>query len=61
MKEWLFYRPGQEELLLDRWGNLPCDVTSEDLLDPVRYPHATGAPPPLRVIQGPGEVIFVPR
>ncbi len=49
MKEWLLYPPGEEDKLKDGLGNLPCDVTEE---------KETSR---LRVTQGPGEIIFVPR
>ncbi len=61
VKEWLFYEPGQEVWLQDRWGHLPSDVTAHALQDRTRYPTAASAPPPIVVLQGPGEVIFVPR
>uniref|UniRef100_A0A8C4R1H9 2-oxoglutarate and iron-dependent oxygenase JMJD4 n=1 Tax=Eptatretus burgeri TaxID=7764 RepID=A0A8C4R1H9_EPTBU len=51
-KQWLFYPPGQEDLLRDPLGNLPYDV----MIDPL--PNA--APAPLEIIQEAGEVIFVP-
>ena len=61
VKEWLLYPPGEEELLRDRLGNLPLDITSEELMDRVRYPNAHRATPPLRVVQRQGEIIFIPR
>ena len=61
MKEWLLYPPGEENLLRDSLGNLPLDVTSDSLTDRTQYHRAHLAKKPLRVIQGPGEVIFVPR
>uniref|UniRef100_UPI00358F641A 2-oxoglutarate and iron-dependent oxygenase JMJD4-like isoform X1 n=1 Tax=Myxine glutinosa TaxID=7769 RepID=UPI00358F641A len=51
-KRWLFYSPGQEDLLRDPFGNLPYDVMNDPLPD--------AAPAPLEVIQEAGEVIFVP-
>ena len=60
-KEWLLYPPGQEAYLYDSLGNLPFDVTSTDLEDSRRYPNASKACRPIRVIQNAGETIFVPR
>ena len=42
-------------------GNLPADITSVELQNSSLYPHAHKALPPITVIQGPGEVVFVPR
>ena len=61
MKEWLLYPPGQEEYLRDPLGNLPFNVTSADLKDEKKYPNASKACEPIRVIQQAGETIFVPR
>ena len=52
-KEWLFYPPGEEDQLRDALGNLPLDVNELEGRKRVRKP--------IHVIQGPGEVIFVPR
>ena len=60
-KEWLLYPPGEEELLRSHLGSLPFDVTSQELADRRMFPNAGRACRPIRVIQGPGEVIFVPR
>ncbi len=60
-KEWLLFPPGEEDLLRDYTGNLPLDVTSSELSDHGRYPNAERSTGPIRVIQGPGEVIFIPR
>ena len=60
-KEWLLYPPGEEELLRSHLGNLPFDITSQELEDRRMFPNAGRACRPIRVIQGPGEVIFVPR
>ena len=57
-KEWLLFPPEQEEFLKDKLGNLPFDVTSEEMQEKIKSGQA---PPPIRVIQGPGEIIFVPR
>lgn len=61
VKEWLLCRPGEEDKLRDKMGNLPADITSKELADRSLYPNAHKALPFLRVIQNPGEVIFVPR
>ena len=60
-KEWLLYPPGEEELLRSRLGSLPFDITSQELEDRRMFPNARRACRPIHVIQGPGEVIFVPR
>ena len=60
-KEWLLYPPGEENHLRDKLGNLPFDVTSPEMKDSGKYPNAHKAKKPLRVIQGVGETIFVPR
>lgn len=60
-KEWLLFPPGEEDQLRDRLGNLPLDVTSHKLSDRVQYPNARRSCGPIRVVQGPGEVIFIPR
>lgn len=60
-KEWLLYRPGEEENLRDSLGNLPFDVTNPELNDRLKYPNAWKAQQPIRVVQEPGEIIFVPR
>ena len=60
-KEWLLYPPGEEELLRSHLGSLPFDITSQELEDRRMFPNAGRACRPIRVIQGPGEVIFVPR
>lgn len=59
-KEWLLYPPGREQLLQDGLGRLPFDVTSSDLQDEAKYPRAAQAPPPIRVVQEAGEILFVP-
>lgn len=47
------YPPGEEDQLKDALGNLPLDVTALDSEERVKKP--------ICVVQGPGEVIFVPR
>ncbi|XP_019624929.1 PREDICTED: jmjC domain-containing protein 4-like isoform X1 [Branchiostoma belcheri] len=59
-KQWLFFPPGQEEQLRDTTGSLVYDVRSEELLNSKRYPHYHKDTRPMEVIQGPGEVVFVP-
>ena len=60
-KEWLFYPPGEEVHLRDKYGHLPFDVTSADLEDSKLYPNAHRSSGPIRVLQRSGEIIFVPR
>ena len=60
-KEWLFYPPGEEEHLRDKFGHLPFDVTSIDLDNREMYPDLHKSTGPIRVIQRSGEIIFVPR
>ncbi|XP_071791315.1 2-oxoglutarate and iron-dependent oxygenase JMJD4-like [Asterias amurensis] len=59
-KRWLLFPPGQEDYLRDTLGNLVYDLTSRELHDENKYPHYRDACEPFEVIQGPGEVIFVP-
>lgn len=51
LKKWIFYPPGEEELLKDNFGKLPYNVT--DALN-----HETNKG--IEVFQKAGEVIFVP-
>ena len=60
-KEWLLFPPGDEENLRDKLGNLPLDVTSQELRDIQKYPNAHKVRGPIRVIQNDGETIFIPR
>jgi len=57
-KEWLLYPPKQEALLRDTLGNLPFDVTNDDLQGKIQCGKV---PPPIKVVQQPGEIMFVPR
>ena len=57
-KEWLLFPPTEENKLRDKLGNLPFDVTCDEVQEKITSGNAT---PPLRVVQGPGEIIFVPR
>ena len=51
-KQWTFLLPGEEEKLRDSLGNLPFDLSSEDLRDKgIKY---------VEVTQQVGEIIFVP-
>ncbi|KAE8595503.1 hypothetical protein XENTR_v10015768 [Xenopus tropicalis] len=59
-KKWLLFPPGQEEHLRDSHGNLPYDVTSAGLRDPIQYPHLSQCCRPSEVIQEAGQVIFIP-
>eukprot|EP00118_Oscarella_pearsei_P016133 m.151223 g.151223 ORF g.151223 m.151223 type:complete len:407 (+) comp38580_c0_seq2:25-1245(+) len=60
IKRWILYPPGEEEHLRDCLGNLPFDVTSDELCDVKRYPNAHKALKQINVIQNSGEVIFIP-
>ncbi len=52
-KEWLLVPPGQEQVLSATQGSLPADISPADKLARV--------PGTVRVLQGTGEAIFVPR
>ena len=60
-KEWLLFPPGEEELLKDKFGHLPFDVTSRELENKELYPNVHKSRGPIRVVQRSGEIIFVPR
>ncbi|XP_055955371.1 2-oxoglutarate and iron-dependent oxygenase JMJD4 [Patella vulgata] len=57
-KKWIFFPPGEEENLKDKFGNLMYDVNAN--IDPSRYPKANQVHQKLEVIQESGEIIFVP-
>lgn len=57
-KEWLLFRPKQEDELRDKFGHLPFDVTSDEIMEMIEHGRVI---PPVRVIQKTGEIIFVPR
>ncbi|XP_064396035.1 2-oxoglutarate and iron-dependent oxygenase JMJD4-like isoform X2 [Halichondria panicea] len=59
-KEWLLFPPGEEELLKDKFGHLPFDVTSRELENKELYPNVHKSRGPIRVVQRSGEIIFVP-
>uniref|UniRef100_A0A8D2P5X1 Jumonji domain-containing protein 4 n=1 Tax=Zosterops lateralis melanops TaxID=1220523 RepID=A0A8D2P5X1_ZOSLA len=59
-KRWLLFPPGQEELLRDPRGNLPFDLTAPQLREPGVCPRSRPIPAPLEILQGPGEIVFVP-
>eukprot|EP00112_Aurelia_sp_Birch-Aquarium-sp1_P006289 Seg1697.5 transcript_id=Seg1697.5/GoldUCD/mRNA.D3Y31 product="JmjC domain-containing protein 4" protein_id=Seg1697.5/GoldUCD/D3Y31 len=59
-KRWLLYPPGEEENLKDSFGNLPFDVTADEMRDEKKYPNFHKATKPIEVIQEKGEVLFVP-
>lgn len=59
-KKWLLFPPGSEGNLRDCHGNLPYDVTSPTLQDPILYPNYQRCCPPIEVTQEAGEIIFVP-
>lgn len=56
-KEWLLYPPKQEDLLRDALGNLPFDLTQQDMQERIKCGEL---PCPIQVIQQTGEIIFVP-
>lgn len=58
LKKWLFYPPGEEEFLRDKFGKLPFSVIEE--VDPNLFPNWSKAQNPIVVYQKAGEVIFVP-
>ena len=60
-KKWIIYPPGEEENLKDKFGNLPFDVTSEDLKDVKIFPNFKKTAKPIEIIQEEGEVLFMPR
>ncbi|KAK6174382.1 hypothetical protein SNE40_017670 [Patella caerulea] len=57
-KKWIFFPPGEEENLKDKFGNLMYDVNAN--IDPSRYPKANQVRQKLEVVQESGEIIFVP-
>ncbi|XP_045179491.2 2-oxoglutarate and iron-dependent oxygenase JMJD4-like [Mercenaria mercenaria] len=60
-KKWIFYPPGCEVMLKDNLGNLVYDVTSPDLENQKKFPNAFKVKGQmLEVIQGEGQIIFVP-
>ncbi|XP_029649406.1 2-oxoglutarate and iron-dependent oxygenase JMJD4-like isoform X1 [Octopus sinensis] len=59
-KQWLLFPPGEEVHLRDKFGNLAFDVTSEDVHNPEMYPNYQKLSQQYKVVQHPGEIIFVP-
>ncbi|GAB1607725.1 2-oxoglutarate and iron-dependent oxygenase JMJD4-like [Argonauta hians] len=59
-KLWILFPPSEELCLQDKYGNLAYDVTSADLQDPILYPDYHKLSHRYRVVQNPGEIIFVP-
>lgn len=59
-KRWLLFPPGQENHLRDKFGRLPFDVTSNDMLNLSLYPNSCKLTKQYEVIQNPGEILFVP-
>ncbi|XP_074662894.1 2-oxoglutarate and iron-dependent oxygenase JMJD4-like [Tubulanus polymorphus] len=59
-KRWILYAPGQEDLLKNKLGQLPFDVTSDDLKDKSIYPNVDKVTSRYEIIQNSGEIIFVP-
>ncbi|KAL1124300.1 hypothetical protein AAG570_002068 [Ranatra chinensis] len=59
-KKWVFYPPGQEDCLKDRYGTLAYDTLSRDLDDPTRYPKYSKLAGTRTLVQGAGDAVFVP-
>ncbi|XP_065051481.1 2-oxoglutarate and iron-dependent oxygenase JMJD4-like isoform X2 [Rhopilema esculentum] len=59
-KKWLIFPPGEEENLKDLNGNLPFDVTCNELSDNKKYPKFHKAVKPIEIIQEEGEIVFIP-
>lgn len=55
-KKWIFFAPGQEELLYDQFRNLPGDVTEEKYRTIVEHNKLQM----FEIIQEAGQTIFVP-
>ncbi|NP_001292295.1 jmjC domain-containing protein 4-like [Magallana gigas] len=59
-KKWIFYPPGEEENLCNKYGHLVYDVDSAELLDENLYPNYKKVRSRIEVIQEAGEIIYVP-
>uniref|UniRef100_A0A0A9VXW8 2-oxoglutarate and iron-dependent oxygenase JMJD4 n=1 Tax=Lygus hesperus TaxID=30085 RepID=A0A0A9VXW8_LYGHE len=59
-KKWVFFPPGEEEMLKDKFGKLVYDVESEDLIDSSKFPHYSPTDNRIVLIQEVGDAIFVP-
>ncbi|KAL3854984.1 hypothetical protein ACJMK2_014216 [Sinanodonta woodiana] len=59
-KKWIFFPPGEEVYLRNRFGQLAYDVTSSGLKDQAQFPNYCKLTRQIEVIQEPGEIIFVP-
>uniref|UniRef100_A0A2P2ICK6 2-oxoglutarate and iron-dependent oxygenase JMJD4 n=2 Tax=Hirondellea gigas TaxID=1518452 RepID=A0A2P2ICK6_9CRUS len=59
-KKWVFYPPGEELKLKDKFGTLVYDVYSTELKDTAQYPRAGESAAGIEVMQEPGETLFVP-
>ncbi|ESO86531.1 hypothetical protein LOTGIDRAFT_128855, partial [Lottia gigantea] len=57
-KKWIFFAPGEEEKLRDKFGNLIYDVTQP--INHEKYNLASQIQSRYEIIQEAGEVIFVP-
>ncbi|KAF6214830.1 hypothetical protein GE061_009573 [Apolygus lucorum] len=60
IKKWIFFPPGEEEKLKDKFGKLAYDVESEDLLDSSKFPLYSPSVNRIVLIQEVGDAIFVP-
>ncbi|XP_063973253.1 2-oxoglutarate and iron-dependent oxygenase JMJD4 [Diachasmimorpha longicaudata] len=54
-KRWLLFPPGEEDNLCDARGHLPYDIDSPDNNLPLKQSNKS-----LEIVQGPGEIVFVP-
>ncbi|XP_014282323.1 2-oxoglutarate and iron-dependent oxygenase JMJD4 [Halyomorpha halys] len=59
-KKWVFFPPGEEFNLKDKFGELVYSVESEDLKDNSLYPNYKNLVKPYILIQEVGDAIFVP-
>nr|XP_022326185.1 jmjC domain-containing protein 4-like isoform X1 [Crassostrea virginica] len=59
-KKWIFYPPGEEENLCNKYGHLVYNIDSAELSDAKLYPNYSKVKSRLEVIQEAGEIIYVP-
>ncbi|XP_073986608.1 jumonji domain containing 4 [Rhodnius prolixus] len=59
-KKWIFFPPGTEDLLKDKFGKLVYDVNSKDLLNSSNYPNYQYLCNEIVLIQEVGDAVFVP-